>query len=192
MINEFDLDYWLNNLEILCTEFDKKIREITSKTRKSISADLLKRLRDLVEHTAVCCFLKYSSDVPKLEYNCIKKAISFIKGNGKYSCLYNFYEELEVSVSHYSLFGDPAERLMIKYLQELVFLKTLVKGEFGKTVLTALNLFPLDLDKTFQSYYLGIINSMDQIDFKKTSAKEKDTYYVRKKKTIYISNVPYP
>ena len=188
MIKTYDLNYWQSEVESICSEIDKKIEKYPTESRDSISSDLLKRLRDLVEHISVCCFLKYNQEEQKQQYDYIEKGIGFIKGKSKFFCLYNFYEELRASVSHYSIYGDAAERMMLKYLTNLVELKSFYKKEFGKEILTSLELFPLDMDATFQSYYLEIAHSMSLVDFSKTPTREKDTYYVRKKKLISIDS----
>lgn len=189
MIKAYDLNYWFSEVDNICRDIDKKIREYPLESRDSISSDTLKHLRDLVEHVAVCCFLKDSNEKnQKQQYDYIEKGMDYIKGKSKFSSLYNFHEELRASVSHYSLYGDSAERMMLKYLTNLVSLKNFYKAEFGKDILTCLELFPLDMDVTFQSYYRKILQSMNQIDFKATLTREKDTYYVRKKKMISIDN----
>ncbi len=188
MIKAYDLNYWLNEVEKICGEIDKKIEKYPSESRDSISSDLLKHLRDLVEHMAVCCYLKYSREEQQKQYDYIEKGMNFIKGKNKFLCLYNFHSELQASVSHYSLYGDSAERLMLKYITDLVRIKNFYKEEFGKDILNSLKLFPMDMDITFQSYYRKILRSMNQSEFSKKPAKEKDTYYVRKKKLISIDD----
>lgn len=189
MIGTYNLSYWKGQVIKICSEIDEKMLKITEDSRSSISSDSLKLLRDLVDHVSVCCLLRTSDKSYETQYEYIKNGIRFINTNGQFALLSSFHKQLEASVSHYALFGDQAERLMLKYLDKLVKLKVFLQKELKIEVLNNIGLFPLDLDKTFENYYKEIIKVMSKISFGKTSEKQKYTYYVLKKKAIYCDNI---
>lgn len=188
MVETYDLSYWKEQVTKICSRIDEKIPKIHKESRGSISSDLLKNLRDLTEHISVCCFLQSNNKLYETQYEYIQNGIRFINRNPRFGFLSSFHKQLEASVSHYTLLDDQAERLMLKYLDKLVILKNFLKIEFGLDVLNNLNLFPIDLDKTFENYYKEILKAMSKVSFHKTPDKQKYTYYVLKKKTIYCDD----
>lgn len=188
MVETYDLNYWKSQVIQICSKIDEKLLMTREESRGSISSDALKCLRDLVDHISACCLLQSENKFYQTQYEYIQNGIRFINKNPKFGFLSSFHKQLEASVSHYTLLGDQAERLMLKYLDKLVILKDFLKNEFGIKALNNLSLFPLDLDKTFENYYKEIIKTMSKISFSKTPDKKKYTYYVLKKKTIYCDN----
>ena len=66
------------------------------------------------------------------EYQNIKNAIKFINTlQGKYRFLNQFHKLLQISVSHYTLDPDSSERLMLKYYEYLLRIKTFMKDNYG-------------------------------------------------------------
>ena len=123
MIETYDLSYWKGQVIKICSKIDEKILKTTEESRSSISSDSLKLLRDLVDHVSVCCLLHTSDKFYETQYEYIKNGMHFINANAQFELLSSFHKQLEASVSHYVLFGDQAERLMLKYLDKLVKLK---------------------------------------------------------------------
>lgn len=186
MITEFNKTYWKEKFIEICEKLDSDFSKFPNEDRDALSSTILKRLRDLVNAVSTYFYLEKNKDkFFPTQYEYIQAGISFIKENSKFNWLRAFYKRLEVSVSHYSPLGEQAERLMLSYLDCLFHLKDFLYRELDLVVLVNLTKYPMDLDATFETYYEKIISVMDSVDFKKTSTREKETYYVQKKKTIY-------
>lgn len=87
-----------------------------------LSQNILSQLRNFVEHIA----LKICSNGRDIEvsYENIQKAIKYLKANGKYRFLSKFHDLLQITASHYTLDEENSERLMLKYFEYLLKIKS--------------------------------------------------------------------
>ena len=144
-------------------EIDRKIRDIdkilcdnialidfTGVTRALISQNLLGQSRNLVEHIAV----KISGQGADIDVNweTIPAAKDFIKQNNKYLFLRQFHTFLQESKSHYTPDSEGAERLVLKYYRYYLQLRNFMKKEYQMEILSNLEKFPIDTDKSVQEY----------------------------------------
>ena len=169
----------VKNIELL------KIQEIT---RAFISQNLLSQARNLVEHVAV----KSYGQGKEIEANwdTIKAAQEFIKGDEKYLFLRRFHRFLQESSSHYTPDEEGAERLMMKYYQYFLMLKNFVKKEFEMDLLQNIELFPIDNDKTIENFHKKIVERINiyrqHFDFRK-----EERLYVNKIVPFVVDNDVY-
>lgn len=189
MIHEFNFQFWEKDVIDICDWIDATIKRYPAEERETVSTDAIKRLRDLINAVCVCCLLKNKPQTFKNQYDYVVQGLKYVEANKNYKFIYDFYKRSKISLSHYSPFGEEAERLMLRYCENLLHLKNYLKNEFGLDVLHELDRFPMDLDETFEIYYLEIIKAMQSIVFDDRSSTGGDLYYVQKKKTIYCQNV---
>lgn len=140
-------------------EIDKAICdniELIDKTqnRKLVSQNILSNSRNLVEHIAIRAYCK-GQDID-YDYDTIRNALAFIKQDQKYLFLRQFHTFLQESVSHYTPNGEGAERLMLKYYPYFVMTKNFVKQQYGLTILSNLDNFPVNIDTTIEQFHKKI------------------------------------
>jgi len=119
--------------------------------RELLSQNVLAQLRNLVEGVAVR--LQLGSADADYDYPAIGLGLAFVKAWGQYRFLSRFHKLLEASASHYTLDGDASERLMLKYYEYLLRIRTVLKERCGISVLANLESFPVDLDPSLREYH---------------------------------------
>lgn len=167
---------------------EKNIEYINKEERGFYSQNILKKLRDLVEHTALLIFSN-GRDIDN-SYDNIKKSLKFIKSNGQLKFLSKFHDFLQVSASHYTVDEDSAERLMLKYYQYLLQLKNFLKEKSNLDLLKNIDKFPLNIDKTNQEYYEKIVEKIENVNVHQSKLKS-DRYYIQKIKPFFVNNKVY-
>lgn len=149
--------------------------------RGVVSQDILKRLRDLVEHIALKIYGQ-GKEVDN-DWETIKVAMNYIKSKAKWKDLSRFHEYLQISVSHYTLDEENSERLMLKYYVHLWKLRRIVEKEFSMNILANLDEFPLIIDNNVQEYYDIIADKVKCYAYQDVSRNDK--YYIQKIKPFF-------
>jgi len=144
--------------------------------RDLLSQNVLGQLRNLVEGVAVR--LHSASGDVEYNYDAIESALSWVKANGRLNFVTKFHTLLQPSVSHYTFDGDTSERLMLRYYEYMLRLRTLLYKEAGVKVLDNLELFPLDQDPALAEYHEKIAVEIDKPG-RATSARH-DRFYIHK------------
>ena len=144
--------------------------------RNLLSQNVLAQLRNLVEGVAVR--LHAGSGDVEYDYDAIEAALSWVKANGRLNFVTKFHSLLKPSVSHYTFDGDTSERLMLRYYEYMLRLRTLLSNEAGVAVLGNLELFPLDQDPALAEYHEKIAVEIDKPG-RATSARH-DRFYIHK------------
>ncbi len=186
MIEHRDLEYWKKEIK----KYSDKVDQIfcSSEDRVELTESLLDGLRNFI--SAIECFVVKMIENKSYEsrYVEIDKANKYCKSNSNLNFLSKFYENLNASVGHQDFIGEYAERLGLKYVSKLFEVKDFLYRQYNIEVLANLSLFPFDLDDSFQRYYKEIIKILSKKDLFEDSG-DKGTYYIQKKKLIYIENV---
>lgn len=120
-------------------------------TRALISQNLLSQSRNLVEHIAVRAYGK--GEEIALNRETVPNALAYLKEDNKYLFLRKFHSFLQESKSHYTPDNEGAERLMIKYYQFFVMIRNFAKQEYGMNLLTNLEKFPVNTDRTVAEFH---------------------------------------
>lgn len=169
--------------KVICRHIDN----LGTSTRGVVSQDILSQLRNFVEHV----MLKYYSNGKDIEnsYDNIRKAIDFVKSQGKLKVLKRFHDYLQIVASHYTLDEENSERLMLKYYEYLLRIKHLLLDSFSLDVLGNLDKFPLNLDSNMQEYYEKIAGKVKGYNIEEPGKSEK--YYIRKIKPFFIDQQVY-
>ena len=85
-----------------------------------------------------------------------------MKANGRLNFVTKFHTLLKPSASHYTFDGDTSERLMLRYYEYMLRLRTLLHDESGVEVLGNLEAFPLDQDPALAEYHEKIAAEIDK------------------------------
>jgi energy-coupling factor transporter ATP-binding protein EcfA2 len=152
--------------------------------RGSISQDILKNLRDLVEHIMLKIYAQ-GKDIDD-SYENITASINCVNSKAKWKLIARFHNYLQISTSHYTVEEENAERLMLKYYVDLWKLKELMKKEFDFDILQNLDKFPLETDPALQEYYDKIAHEISRCAFR--DVNKSDKFYVQKIKPFFSQN----
>jgi hypothetical protein len=160
--------------------------DLLTDQRELLSQNVLAQLRNLVEGVAVR--LQLGSADAGYSYPAIGPGLAFVKARGQYSFLSRFHKLLEASASHYTLDGDASERLMLKYYEYLLRIRTLLKESCGISVLANLESFPVDLDPSLREYHEKIAA---RIDLARSAPRPPDIsapsrYYIHKTRPFFV------
>lgn len=163
---------------------------VLSSDRGFLSQNVLQYLRDLVEALIVW---SHTGD-PTLRFNYTSQfdgARTFAKSQAKYRPLTRFHAMLQVSVSHYTLDGDPSERLMLKYYEYLLRTREVAATHLGVAILQHLEDFPLQVDPVLREYYEKIAAQIDQPALVSPSGPRRDRYYILSSRPFYANRKIY-
>ncbi|MDR0920102.1 MAG: helicase, partial [Oscillospiraceae bacterium] len=152
--------------------------------RGAVSQDILKHLRDLVEH-AMYRIYACENNVICYNYDNIKSAITYVKRKGKLKFLWRFHDYLLIVASHYSLSPEDSERVMLKYYEFMLQVKAYLKAEFNIDVLENISNFPLNTDKNLQEYYEKIAQKLTAITY--YNSAKSNRYYIHKIKPFFVN-----
>lgn len=152
--------------------------------RGLLSQNILGQLRNLVEGVAVRLHL--NDGTTEFDYVAVGPAMGFVKAKGQLSFVSRFHKLLQKSVSHYSLDGDPSERLMLKYYEYLIRLRDLTRATFGIEILANLEDFPIDLDPSLQEYHEKIAARVDAHRATLGGDESGTRYYIHKIRPFFV------
>ena len=153
--------------------------------RSLLSQAMLSQLRNLVEGTAVRVHLKDGEAL--YTYPAIQAALIHISAAPKQiHLLHRFHNLLQESVSHYTMDGDTSERLMLKYYEYLIRLRTLLEAEFGIETLSNLEQFPVNLDPSLGPYHKKIAERIDIVRGTGSTGGTRNRYYVYSVRPFFV------
>ncbi len=160
--------------KVICGNIEK----FDTTERGLLAQNILSQLRNLVEHIALKIFSRRRNiDVT---HENIQKAMRFVNANGKYRFLSRFHKLLQISASHYTLDEENSERLMLKYYEYLLRLKSFLHISYDLNVLENISDFPLNTDSVLNEYYEKIAGKINQPSTSRTSVTYDDRYYIQK------------
>jgi hypothetical protein len=155
----------------ICTN----IATLTSQ-RDLLSQNVLSQLRNLVEGVAV--HLHTGAVNVDYDYNAIKDALAWVRTKGWLNFVTRFHALLQPSASHYTFDGDTSERLMLRYYEYMVRLRTLLHEQSGINILGNLEMFPLDQDPALAEYHEKIAAEIDGPG--RATSDRRDRFYIHK------------
>ncbi len=157
-------------------------------TRDLISQNLLSQSRNLVEHIAVRAYGKGKEIACNRET--VPNAMAYLKGDNKFLFLRKFHSFLQESKSHYTPDNEGAERLMMKYYQYFVLIRNFAKQEYGMNLLSNLEKFPVNTDRTVAEFHEKIAERLVEkrpwVDYNRS-----ERMYVHKVIPFVVEGVSY-
>jgi len=164
----------MNKIDKAISDIDKVICENISKfavsDRGFASQNILQQLRHLVEHTALKEYCR-GQDL-EISWDNIQAAIMHVRSRGDLRFLSKFHDFLQVTVSHYTLDEENSERLMLKYYEYLLKIKSLLKTNHELEVLNNIDEFPVKIDSALKEYYEKIVEKIKQPE----TSRQKNPY----------------
>ncbi|WP_047893587.1 ATP-dependent RecD-like DNA helicase [Micromonospora sp. RV43] len=152
--------------------------------RALLSQNLLAQLRNLVEGVAVR--LHTGEDDAEFNYAAIDPGLAFVKTRARLNFLGKFHKLIQISASHYTLDGDSSERLMLKYYEYLLRIRTLLKDNCGIPVLANLESFPIDLDPSLREYHEKIAARINALRSTPVDGNPRARYYIHKTRPFFV------
>lgn len=152
--------------------------------RELLSQNVLAQLRNLVEGVTVR--LQLGSADAEYNYPAIGLGLAFVKAKGQYRFLSRFHKLLEASTSHYTMDGDASERLMLKYYEYLLRIRTLLKESCGIEALANLESFPIDLDPSLREYHEKIAARIEVRRSTGLGRGARGRYYIHKTRPFFV------
>jgi hypothetical protein len=152
--------------------------------RELLSQNVLAQLRNLVEGVAVR--LQLGSADAEYNYPAIGLGLAFVKAKGQYGFLSRFHKLLEASASHYTMDGDASERLMLRYYEYLLRIRTLLKDSCRIEALANLESFPVDLDPSLREYHEKIAARIEAARSTGSGSGARDRYYIHKTRPFFV------
>ncbi|MGO2081757.1 AAA family ATPase [Glutamicibacter arilaitensis] len=166
---------------------DRNISTFTD-DRGFLSQNVLQYLRDLVEGLIVWTHVKN----PSAQFNYQTQfdlARDAAKAKATYRVLTRLHGLLQISVSHYTLGGDPSERLMLRYYEFLLRTRDLARDQLGIEILQNLELFPIDQDPSLREYYERIAERIHAPD--RQPAGKRERYYIHGTRPFFVDGKIY-
>ena len=151
--------------------------------RALLAQNILSQLRNLVEGVAVR--LHSGSGDVEFHYDLVGSAMSHVAAHGKLNFVSRFHKLLQISTSHYTMAGDPSERLMLKYYDYLIRIRDLASTNLGLTILANLEDFRVDLDPSLREYHEKIAERIIAVRAAALTEPRRDRYYIHAVRPFY-------
>ncbi|MEA4964837.1 MAG: ATP-dependent RecD-like DNA helicase [Oscillospiraceae bacterium] len=162
------------------------ISRFDSSERGLLSQNILGHVRNFVEYVAIKAFSN-GVDVNPNDYNLNVASLKNMQARGDLRFLYRFHEMLQKSISHYTIDKDGSERLMLKYYEHLLRIKTYLKNIYNLEVLGNIQDFPLNTDTELSDYYAKIAERIETPSRLSNPVPYSDRYYVQKVKPFFVN-----
>lgn len=175
----------LESNKIIC----RQISRLGESTRGEVSQEVLESLRHFVEHILLKVYAG-GNDIEDTQEN-VKAAIKQAKSNPKLKHLSRFHHFLQVSVSHRALKEQNAERLMLKYYEYLLRIRTFLNEEYALDVLANLEEFPRETDESLIEYYEKIAARVNSYNTPVKEGFRFDRFYVQRIKPFFVNGKIY-
>lgn len=158
----------------------KLIETFEADDRGFLSQNILNNLRTFVEAVSVKAAgeTEYSNDFFK------SKAKNFVASRADLRFLSKFHKRLQESKSHYATDEEVSERLMLKYYEYLLKIKSFLKTRYNIDVLNNIHKFPLNTDQTLSEYYQKIAEKIKNPTSE--GAKSNIRFYIQKVKPFFV------
>jgi energy-coupling factor transporter ATP-binding protein EcfA2 len=179
LMDKIDIDI-LTIDKVIC----KNIDELADSNVGFLSQNILSQLRNFIEHIS----LKIYGNGQDIEdsYENIKRANYHVKTVHKLNFLSKFHYLLQEVASHYTLDEENSERLMLKYYEYLLKIKSFLKDSYNIDVLNNINKFPINTDSNLREYYEKIATVINRPQIFVEKNAYKDNYYIQKIKPFFV------
>lgn len=176
-----------DQIEILDRAICRHIANFEPGKRGELSQDVLKNLRDFVEAVSV-----KASGESEYSYEIFQsKAKSYVTNRANLKFLGKFHKYLQQTVSHYLPDEENSERLMLKYYEYLLKIKSFLKTEHNLHVLTNIDQFPIHTDPALQEYYEKIAIKINEPSTNRKKSGYRDRYYIKRIKPFFVNQEIY-
>lgn len=158
--------------------------DLLSDNRALLSQNVLAQLRNLTEGLAV--LLHDGSVNAEFSYDRVRPALAFVASRPELNVIRRLHDLVQVSASHYTLDGDTSERLMLKYFEFLLRLRTLAVDHCALPLLRNLESFPIDLDPSLHDYHRKIAARIRTYQHQAAEKPNRDRYYIHSTRPFFV------
>ncbi|MGB3988754.1 MAG: ATP-dependent RecD-like DNA helicase [Minisyncoccales bacterium] len=151
--------------------------------RGFLSQNILDKLRTFVEAISVKAAgeTEYSYEIFE------DKAKNYVASKANLRFLSKFHKFLQHSKSHYATDEEVSERLMLKYYEYLLKIKSFLKTAYNFEVLNNIDKFPLNTDRTLNEYYEKIAKKIKEPQSRLASSGYNERFYIQKVKPFFVN-----
>lgn len=169
----------------------KNISIFDDSDRGLLSQNILQNLRNFIEHISLKIYAHNKGIEVGDNFDNIQKGNSYVNAQGRLKFLSKFHTLLTISVSHYTLDGENSERLMLKYYEYLLKIKSYLKKEYNFEVLENIDQFPISIDPAFAYYYEQIATKINEVKLARKKSSYDGGYYIQKIKPFFVNKEVY-
>ena len=148
-----------------------------------LSENILSQLRNLVEDVAILINNRENNLSFDTHYDNVTPSLDFIRKDSKYKFIWEFYDFLQGTASHYTPSEDGAEKLVGFYFRYICLIKNYLRDVYNIDIINNIEEFPIYDDKSMKENYDAICEVVKDVDKKPNFIKGK--FYVQKVNTIY-------
>jgi hypothetical protein len=161
----------------------KLIDKFETDERGLLSQTILDQLRNFVEAVSV-----KTTGETQYSYQIFQdKAKNFIAARSDLRFLSKFHKYLQLSKSHYATDEDASERLMLKYYEFLLKIKSLLKKDYNIDVLGNIDKFPVNTDPNLSDFYAKIVEKIKGDAISRVRESDEYVYYIQKIKSFFVN-----
>ena len=163
---------------------NKNFAKVNEENRSEVSGEILSHLRNFCEAFMYKVYDEENdADIYQTQGN-LTIVRKYIKDN--HYDVWKFHSLLDSSVGHMDFGPMQSEALILKYIPQLIKLKTFLQKQYGIGVLENIDKYPLDLDKSLVSFYEKILFVL--LHSKPDSMQmTRNQYFVKKRSMKYIN-----
>ena len=163
---------------------NKKFAKVNEENRSEVSIDVLSHLRNFCEAFMYKVYDEENdADLYQTQDN-LKIVRTYVRD--KHYDVWKFHSLLDSSVGHMDFGPMQSEALTLKYIPQLIRLKTFLQKQYGIGVLENIDKYPLDLDTSLVSFYEKILFVL--LHSKPDSMQmSRNQYFVKKRSMKYIN-----
>ena len=172
------------------TNICKNISKFDDSERGLLSQNILSQLRNFVEYIAMK-LCSTNINVDPNNYDERVKLLKVLKTRGDLRFLYKFHELLQKSASHYTLDENASERLMLKYYEYLLKIRTYLSQICNLQVLKNIEDFPIDTDNDMNEYHQKIAEKIDNFSLSSETINYNERLYIQKIKPFFVNEKVY-
>lgn len=170
---------------IQCSNIIDTLLEGGLDDRGLISQGVSGHLRNLVEGVIVACG---SGLEQQFDYEQIGASLGIVRARSEYRQLIKFHNLLQKSFSHYTLDPDGSERLMLKYVEFLIFVRSLCSEKLNLEILRNLEKFQLNTDPALAEYQAAIAEAIKSSPSVSTDKNgHANRYYVDRIRPFFVN-----
>lgn len=183
----------MNKIDTAILEIDKvicaNIGKFDDSERGLLSQNILSHLRNFVEYISLKAY-SLGNDI-EITYDNITKANDYVSSRGNLKFLTKFHKFLQISASHYTLDEENSERLMLKYYEYLLKIKSYLKKSYDLDVLENIDDFPIKIDSALKEYYEKIAEKINFPASTRSASSYDERYYIKKIKPFFVRHEVY-
>ena len=176
----------LDTNRVIC----KNIAVFDASERGLLSQNILAQLRNFVEYIVQKIYSK-GVDTDPNDYKDKKDAWEYVKTRGELRFLSKFHSLLQKSVSHYTVDEGGSERLMLKYYEYLIKIRSFLRKNYRMIVLENIDEFPLNQDTNLMEYYSQIAERIARPSQFTYNNPYNDRAYIQKIKPFFVEHRVY-